>query len=250
MHEGVFVNNKMITIRLSLNILFFKFFGLNCFFKKIMSSRCEVVCTTQLSYYLLSQWFTVLNVLANTIPSSSSLKKKWYVNICFFDVILMYKGWRHFKGLPVRGQRTWSNANTSYRSNLILRQLKLNNAKKIYGNISLNLLNTCNLAEQINSLWKSQWTQEWREAKKKRIIFLQKNKSSLKIDLHSMSKNIVGGFSKSGSKKNQQKKTTKNNVFTLGFDTGFSKSLIKNFSKAENSNLILGPTPVKKKNKK
>lgn len=250
MHEGTFINNKMITIRLSLNSIFFKFFGLSFFFKKIVASRCELLNSIEIGNYLLSQWFTLLNVLYKTIPNTTYLKKKWYVNICFFDIMLMYKGWRHFKGLPIRGQRTWSNCNSSYRSNLILRQLKLNNSKKIYGNISLNLLNTCNLAEQINNLWKSQWTNEWRDAKKKRIIFLQKNKSALKVDLHSMSKNIVWGFSKSNAKKNQQKKTTKNNVFTLGFDAGFSKALIKNFSKNENSNLILGPSTTLKKKKK
>jgi len=51
-------------------------------------------------------------------------------------LIKVYKGKCHLVGKPVRGQRTWSNAWTSFKRNLILRKfvseikLKLSKEKK------------------------------------------------------------------------------------------------------------------------
>jgi hypothetical protein len=247
MQDGKIVNNKLLSIRSNLNVIFFNFFGFNFFFKKLFAKRCEYIYSIELNNYLVSQWFSLLNFFFFIVPKQCFLKKKWLANICVFDLFLTYKGWRHFKGLPVRGQRTWTNANTSYRSNLNLRQVKLNISKKIYGNISVVMLNISNLAEQINILWKSQWNLEWKEAKKKRVMFLQKNNLNYKVDLYAMSKNVVWGFTKKKSKGAQQKKNFKNNFFTLGFDPGFTKNLIKNFAKSDSSAAVLNYNQTQKK---
>ncbi len=159
-----------------------------------------------------------------------NIKDRKLLNIFFLDLINSYRGWRHARGLPVRGQRTWTNAWTTYRANLVLREYKIILAKKIYGNISSSELNVAYLAEQVNMLWKLQWEQEWREAKKKRLVYLKKDVNLYKVDLYSMSKGLVGGYTKRGDKAKKQKQTTRKNYFSLGFDTGFTKTLLKTSS--------------------
>lgn len=50
------------------------------------------------------------DVVLNSILAQSHVKydtKLQYIrNIALLDLILCYRGWRHFKGLPLRGQRT------------------------------------------------------------------------------------------------------------------------------------------------
>ena len=123
--------------------------------------------------------------------------------------------------MPLRGQRTWTNAWTVYRVNTILKTYKIKLLKNLYSLIPNSELNSIYLAEQVNLLWKLQWESEWNEAKRKRLLFLNKNKIKLKVDLNLMSNLIV-----SNSKK-KKKSTLKKNVFTLGFEPGFTKTILK-----------------------
>lgn len=156
------------------------------------------------------------------------------VNIVFLDIINSYKGWRHLKGLPVRNQRTWSNGWTSYKNNLKLRNFKFNSLKQLYTNLNNSNINTIYLAEHVNLLWKLQWESEWNEAKKKRLIYLNKNKTSLKVDLNLMANLVVSQNSKKLEKK-KKKTFFKKNVFTLGFEPGFTKTLLKTSLTSSNS---------------
>ena len=74
-------------------------------------------------------------------------------------------------------------------------------------------------------MWKSQWEKEWYDAKQKRIKSTKNVKILPKIDLVAMSKLQLGQTS--NNKKNSKKKTQKKNVFTLVFDPGFTKDLMK-----------------------
>lgn len=158
------------------------------------------------------------------IPKDSDFKKRKLLNIFFLDLINCYKGWRHGRGLPVRGQRTWTNANSTYKSNLTLRYFKINLAKRVYGGTSLHEANIAYLAEQVNLLWKLQWEKEWSLAKKKRNQSFKKKTAAYKIDLYSMAKGQVSSGESSSSKK--KKESTKNS-FLLGFDPGFTKKLLR-----------------------
>lgn len=164
------------------------------------------------SFYKVKD-YNILNInLLNKIfleifPYLGNYQVKKQVNILYLDIISVYRGWRHAHGLPTRGQRTWSNANTVKRSNLILRELKLKLAKNYYGNVSLNEINMAYLAESINSLWKTQWEKEWQTARK-RLKKFQKYSSRIpmKIDLHGMSKGHVITGEEINKKKNKKKK--------------------------------------------
>lgn len=158
--------------------------------------------------------------------NNRSYKERVIINIYVLELLGTYRGWRHSRGLPVRGQRTWSNGWSPFRSNLILRNFKLRIAKKIYGHSLINVYFVAYLAEEVNNMWKSQWHSEWLQAKMKRLKTKQSKNTKLKIDFLSMSKMEVDGFSKK-EKSNRKKNISKKNSFTLGFDPGFTKILLK-----------------------
>ncbi len=227
MDKNSIINNKIFMLDNSI----FTFFSENNFGLKLhsvdrVSERTEVFNNYQLKNISSSQLTSFFNLLFDIIPFKKSFKLKFLINIFFLDIISSYRGWRHSKGLPVRGQRTWSNAWNSYRTNLNLREYKISLVKRLYGNLPVNELNVAYLAEQVNLLWKLQWEQEWKEAKKRRVVSLKKGSNVSKIDLYSMSQGMVGDYSKKGDKAKKQKNIRKSS-FTLGFDPGFTKALLK-----------------------
>ncbi len=200
-------------------------FGLGRQALKTINYRLESLNIDVMKQYHSSKWIILLRLLNEIIPSNKNIKDRFLLNIFFLDLTTCYKGWRHSRGLPVRGQRTWTNAWTTYRNNLILREYKVIIAKKLYGNLPTDSLAVTHLAEQINLLWKLQWENEWKEAKKKRLVSIKSNFKAVGVDLYSMSKGIVDT---SGNTKNKNVKSNFNkNLFTLGFDPGFTKALIK-----------------------
>lgn len=204
-----------------------KMYGLNNAFLNKFKERLESLDMFNLNKLNPDKWVILLNLLNSIIPKNSSIKDRYLLNIFFLDLIVSYRGWRHSRGLPVRGQRTWTNAWTTYRNNLTLREYKIIIAKKLYGNLPTESLNVTYLAEQINLLWKLQWENEWREAKKKRLISMKSNFKVTNIDLYSMSKGVVDTSGNKKSKKKNTKSQFSKNLFTLGFDPGFTKALIK-----------------------
>merc|ERR1712093_383090 len=100
-----------------------------------------------------------------------------------------------------------------YKSNLVLREYRVEVSKRIYGSIQINYLSVAYLAEQINTLWKFQWEREWKIAKKKRFVQLQNENNIQKIDLLSMSKGMVGKYGKAAEK---QKKKINKHIYRWG----------------------------------
>lgn len=167
-----------------------------------------------------------VEILKKQLPLYFFFLKKQIYNIFFLDLICTYRGFRHCKGLPVRGQRTWTNSNSCYKSNTILRQHRIFFFKKLSGLNSTYSASQIHLAEQINLLWKIQWDLEWKEVRKKQKKILQENKqSNISVDLKSMSDADVSGFSRRGSSAKKKMFKQKKNVFTLGFEVGFSQNL-------------------------
>jgi hypothetical protein len=168
-------------------------FGFNWYFFKILEKRLEFFIKFNIINYPLSHWLAFIKHIMLFIPINKTFKKRRLVNIYFLDLISSYRGWRHSRGLPVRGQRTWTNAWSSYKSNLILREYRIEVSKRVYGSIQISHLSIAYLAEQINLLWKFQWERAWKSAKKKRLIQAQNENIVQKIDLLSMSKGL-GNF--------------------------------------------------------
>lgn len=135
------------------------------------------------------------------------------------------------KGLPVRGQRTWSNAWTVGRSNQILRTIRLKWAVKYYNNITKREAKIGLYAEYNNLLWKRQWRSSWFFARTKRFKILNAKKmfttDIYKIDL----KNIAAGLIFLPSIKREltkkQKTLQDKSIYTVGYDVGFSRDFYR-----------------------
>lgn len=160
--------------------------------------------------------FMIYKVLLAIVPNNKELQKKSIFNIFMLDLVNSYKGLRHAFGLPVRGQRTWTNAWSCYRSNLTLRQFKIKLSKRLYTTITISELNLAYLAEQINNLWRLQWDAEWKKAKRQRQTQFRKSHNLLKVDLKAIASANVAS-------KNKKKPSG----YVIGFDPGFTKYVLK-----------------------
>jgi len=64
-------------------------------------------------FFLNEQLNKNINIFySNYVSSEKKVKKKEYLNLAKYQFYLNYKGYRHYNGLPVNGQRTVSNAKT------------------------------------------------------------------------------------------------------------------------------------------
>jgi len=202
-------------------------YGLNKLFFLNLKKRFEKVYFNQINNLDNFEKEIFYSYIYSVIPNNSDIFKKKFFNILILDSLTTYKGWRHFKGLPVRGQRTWTNAWSVYKSNNILRQFKLKNSKFFYNNAPLKEANVAYSAEYVNLLWKIQWLNEWLSAKASRLKF-KGHPNSMKIDLYSMANYQVIHPLKLKNLSKKQKQSFKKNYFSLGFDAGFTKFLLQN----------------------
>ena len=160
--------------------------------------------------------------------------------IYILDLINSYRGWRHSNGLPTKGQRTWSNGWTAFRSNLLFREYQLELAKKFYKdfNYSIKEKRLAFMAEQVNKIWSVQWEKEWLKSKKKRKTALKYNYRYFRVDIGRLAQGNVN--SKKVRKNRKKQQDEKRNHFILGFDKGFTKYLL-------NNNTLEDPVKLKQK---
>jgi len=136
------------------------------------------------------RWCVGRRFLLNIVPKRSSYSSKHLINAYILDLITTYRGWRHTRGLPVRGQRTWSNGWNASRLNTIFKDLRVKKGRKMYGNLSVSETYTAQLAEHINLTWKNQWFDEWDAAKTQRLKSTA-HRNVIKTDLYSMAQGNV-----------------------------------------------------------
>ena len=148
-------------------------------------------------------------------------------SIYMLDLIFSYRGWRHLNLLPVRGQRTWTNANSVVNSNKSLKNHKSLIIKNYLNISNVNLINSYITIEYINLLWKMQWTSEWLELKKKRLFFLKKKTKNIKLKFDDQSIFLELASIRSKFLKKKSKVTSKNGYVALGFEPGFGSVFIK-----------------------
>lgn len=218
MREGKKINGYVFYSSYSISDFFFKYscYGFSKKLYNILTQRLETRIDKKSKDFKTSQLISIYKILLNIVPENKDLKKKIIFNIFMLDLINSYRGLRHAFGLPVRGQRTWTNAWSTYKSNLILRQFKIKLSKRLYTSITISELNIAYLAEQINNLWKIQWDSEWKKAKRQRQIQAKKSRNLFKVDLKAIASANV-------SVKDKKKQSG----YLVGFDPGFTKYVIK-----------------------
>ena len=154
-------------------------------------------------------------------------KLRYQFSIFILNLHGTYRGWRHLVGLPVRGQRTWTNSNSVYKANVYLREYRLLVAKVYYQGLVDKSLMVLILAESFNYLWYTQWSKQWREMFTRREKFVKNVKKGkiARYDFVLLAKGVVFGFKKALLTK-KQKADQKHNIFTAGFLPGFTRDCI------------------------
>jgi len=244
--QRYFYNNKIIEIDSDIKNFIKKNFGLGWKLLPIINQRIEECMFIMIKEFNKNQWENFLDIIYSVVPYNTNLRSKFKLSILLLDLNTSYRGWRHSKGLPVRGQRTWSNAWSVYKSNNILRNYRLRQARKYFMNVPVREGNVAYAAEYVNLLWRRQWPFEWYAARNNRLGF-KGHPSTMKIDLYSMANYQIMHPYKLQNLSKKQKQSYKRNYFSLGFDTGFTKALMNamfNSSIAESFDSDLKGTKV------
>merc|ERR1712146_23828 len=103
---GWLINSKYFSQSSFSRVFLEKNFGLGSYLALIIESRLEFLSWFLLSKVFSSQWIVLIKTLYLIVPYSRALKKRRLINIYYLDLVSSFRGWRHSKGLPVRGQRT------------------------------------------------------------------------------------------------------------------------------------------------
>lgn len=224
-------------------IFFFlkKNYGTSMFFYKKIRQRFEFYKTISFLNLEKEQSIAFYQLLNKVFPEKLFFKNYVLLNIIFLDFSYSYRGWRHLLGLPVNGQRTWSNANTTYSSNKALRDYKYKLGGLFFGRLAGGSLNLILMSEYLNTLWRKHWFFEWTNARTFLKRSTKKKKSGFKFDLNATAHGWLGNLKKNNPKIGKKKKKTLTG--TIGFDPGFMKTYL-NFKE------LLKKKVSKKKKKK
>lgn len=234
-------------------------YGLNRASLKNLSKRLEynIRLTMKNSFHFVL-YESLLHIFLHKIRYFKLLTT---LNVLLLDCLGTYRGWRHMKGLPTRGQRTWSNAWSSSRSNQLLRIIRLKWAIKYYSNVTKRDAKIGLFAEYNNLLWKTQWWTNWAYAKAKRLKILSTKSVYLnevyKIDLKSIANGFIFLPSLKRELTKKQKALQDKSIYAVGYEIGFSKDLFKAMIKRRSRQLYfkekkdhLIPRPKRIKNPK
>lgn len=174
------------------------------------------------------------------------------------NVTMMYKGIRHFLGLPVRGNRTWSNRKNPRKNQDFMFFYQQIYLPRRFGYFNKSRRKIVVYAEFLNKIYYLFFRIDWLTARIRRVSYINKeNYLEWKFDLRGLLAHriIISGEKKEkkikrNKKKKQKKKyRIKKNLFNMGFDFNYSlsneKKMFKNFFVTKRSFI-----PKNKKKKK
>lgn len=153
-------------------------------------------------------------------------KQREIGNILFFDMIGLYKAWRHIRGYPVNGQRTWSNGKSVTKNNTAFRSFRLQQFYTEFGTKKRTSFQILLNAEYNNRLWQKTWIAEWTRAKLSMLRTVKgAKKKILTIDMVSLAKGITTGYARKGKaiRYSRGKKALK--MLTVGLPIYFTRYL-------------------------
>lgn len=180
-------NKNMTLWVISQNYILIKFLKNLKGFSKYLFFKFE----TQLECPLIYEWknykfwqkLLFLQILIKIIPEKFTINQRVLLQIFILEHTHSYKGWRHLFGLPVRGQRTWSNNKTIYRLTNFFKKFKFMCLQQRFLIKASKFSETALMAEHINQLWYFEWFEEWNSANQEFIQNVNKNKFfKFKID--------------------------------------------------------------------
>ena len=165
-------------------------------------------------------------------------KKRLIINLVFKDMIHNYKLWRHIRGYPVNGQRTWSNGKSVSKNNLLLKNFRVHQIIIAYGKKRKNKAQSLVLGEYINKLWLKTWKSEWKQARKFNLKSSRKRgkNNTIFIDIKSLSAAITGGYKRKGKARRFNKAKKKFNNITIGLPLFFTRYI---YTKVKNKRFLV-----------
>ena len=206
-------------------ILFTAFEGLNSYIPKNTELNNLILVCKIYKLYL----FGFLNY---------SLKKRLTINLVFKDMIHNYLIFRHVRGYPVNGQRTWSNGKSVSNNNVLFKNFRISQIISAFGKKRKNRASQFVLGEYVNKLWLKTWKSEWKQARKFNLRSSRRRgkNNTVFIDLKSLSSSITGGYTRKGKARrfNKAKKKFKN--ITVGLPLFFTRYI---YTKVKNKKFLV-----------
>lgn len=263
MKHIIFLNDSVIDETSTYNDTFENVYGLKNNFLKYFEKRLEMYEKEEFDIEFIKfdklEWLRFIRLIYNVLDPSENIKEEELNNVYILHHITTYRGWRHIRGLPVRGQRTWSNAWSTYKNNYVLRDFRTEEAKLYYISAPIRESVTAFSAEYVNMFWKIQFMGEWYSGKEGLLKFTG-HPSTMKIDLFSMANYQVMFPEKLEGMSKKKKQAQAKNSFSLGFEPGFTQPLmaekynIEDLLNTENQYagskiLLRDERPLKKKKK-
>lgn len=143
--------------------------------------------------------------------------------LVFWDMIGLYKAWRHCRGYPVNGQRTWSNGRSCTKNNLSLKSFRMKQFESAFGSRKKSNYSLLIQAEANNKLWLKTWPFEWLQGRYHAIRSKSRKGTSIPVDITNLAKAITTGYKRfgTGERWNSSKKALK--TVTIGLPLYFSR---------------------------
>lgn len=143
----------------------------------------------------------------NNLAKNQKIEFEYYnyykyivANLVFKDMMFFTQVWRQIKGYSKNNQRSHSN-NKNNKKKKLLNNYRLQQFYKLFGRKRRDIFPTLIIAEYTNRLWYVIWYSEWRQAWEFVVNVALKNRKSIKLDPHLLSKNIITGVKKIKKKK-------------------------------------------------
>lgn len=201
------------------------FYGSKKKFNLMIIKRLELYEDREFQKFDLPEMNSFIKICTLVFKKNFFLKDIDLNNIYIIHHLMTYRGWRHVKGLPVRGQRTWTNAWSVYRNNTILRNYRKEEAKIFYISAPIKESVLAYEAEYVNIFWKTQFKDEWLSAYAELLRF-NGHPSTMRIELFLMANYQVMFPEKLETLSKKKKQAHSKNSFSLGFEVGFTQSLM------------------------
>lgn len=143
--------------------------------------------------------------------------------IVFWDMLGLYKAWRHCRGYPVNGQRTWSNGKSCTKNNLSLKSFRMRQFESAFGARKKSNYSILIQAEANNKLWLKTWPFEWLQGRYHAIRSKSRKGTSIPVDVANLAKAVTTGYKRfgTGERWNNSKKALK--TVTVGLPLYFSR---------------------------
>lgn len=143
--------------------------------------------------------------------------------VVFWDMLGLYKAWRHCRGYPVNGQRTWSNGKSCTKNNVSLKNFRMRQFESAFGSRKKSNYAVLIQAEANNKLWLKTWPFEWLQGRYHAIKSKSRKGTSIPVDVTNLAKAITTGYKRfgTGERWNNSKKAIK--TVTVGLPLYFSR---------------------------